>query len=201
MAGRYHHGDLPRALVDAALAIIADEGIGAMTLRGVARRAGVSHAAPLHHFRDLEALHRAIAAEGFEKLAGHQRAMAEHAKGSALDRFRAIGIAYVDFAEREPAYFRAMFHPRVADSSVDPTLAASAGAVFDLLLDAIRTAQAEGQVTADDPKELALVAWSTMHGLAALLMDGQLDHKGLLRGDARKLAAKLTNRLFLGLRP
>ena len=198
----YHHGDLPRALIDAALAIIATDGIAAMTLRGVARRAGVSHAAPLHHFRDLDGLHRAIAAEGFDLLARAQRAAADGAPDqTGLTRFRAVGIAYVEFAAQHPAYFRAMFHPRVADRSVDPALAANGGAAFELLLESVKGAQAEGSVADADPRELALSAWSMVHGLAALLSDGQLADRGFSTNDVTVLVTEASRRLFLGLRP
>lgn len=198
----YHHGDLPRALIDSAVALIAEDGIAALTLRGVARRAGVSHAAPVHHFRDLDGLHRAIAAEGFALLTAHQRkAAAEPGDANALERFRALGIAYIEFAAGHRAYFRAMFHPRVADRSMDPTLAASAGGAFDLLLAGVRAAQADGFLSDADPRDLAMAAWAMTHGAAELLVDGHLDHKGFGTVDVRGLATEVTGRLFLGLRP
>lgn len=201
-ARAYHHGDLPRALVDAAVALITSEGIGAMTLRAVARRAGVSHAAPVHHFGDLAGLHRAIAAEGLERLAAFQRAAADRVRADGtLAQLRAIGVAYVEFAAREPAYFRAMFHPRVAHRSNDPRLAATALAAFALLLDSIAAAQREHAVSDADPRELALLAWSTVHGLASLLADGQLDDIGFSMERATEIATMLTGHVIRGMHP
>lgn len=201
-ARRYHHGDLPRALIDAAVALIARDGIAALTLRAVARRTGVSHAAPVHHFGDLDGLHRAIAAEGFERMEAFQRAAADRARDEgALARLRAIGVAYVEFAAREPAYFRAMFHPRVADRSADPRLEATSTAAFHLLLDSIAAAQREGSVSDGDPRELALLAWSMVHGLASLLADGQLDDTGFASERATELATIITGHAFRGLHP
>lgn len=198
----YHHGDLPRALVDAAVALIASEGIGAMTLRAVARRAGVSHAAPLHHFGDLDGLHRAIAAEGFARMAAFQRAAADRVRDDgSLAQLRAIGVAYVEFAAREPAYFRAMFHPRVADRSADARLETTAGAAFGLLLDSIAAAQRDRAVSDADPRELALLAWSMVHGLASLLADGQLDDVGFASERAAELATIVTGHAFRGMHP
>ncbi|HET8576665.1 MAG TPA: helix-turn-helix domain-containing protein, partial [Methylomirabilota bacterium] len=96
--GRYHHGDLPRALVAAAVSLVEREGVDALTLRGAARKAGVSQAAPYRHFADKQALLAAVAEEGFKALSeAMRRASAPH-EGDPLGRFRALGEAYVEFA-------------------------------------------------------------------------------------------------------
>src|SRR3954451_21225511 len=99
----YHHGNLRRVLIDKALEAIADDGVAALSLRDVARRAGVSHAAPAHHFGDKAGVLTAIATEGFELLAGATRA----ASGDLLDR----GLAYIRFAVEHPAHYEVMFRP------------------------------------------------------------------------------------------
>jgi AcrR family transcriptional regulator len=197
----YHHGDLRRALLDASLEIIEKEGVSNLTLRDAARRAGVSHAAPKHHFGDLRGLHCAIAEEGYHKLRGHMtRARDAEPEAGALRAFKLIGMAYVDFAARHPGHFRAMFHPEVADRSDEPSLDQAAQAAYQLLLDVVHAAQAAGEIRADDTRDLALGAWSLVHGLAALAVDCQLANKGFSSTDPVALADALTDQLYRGMR-
>jgi AcrR family transcriptional regulator len=185
----YHHGDLRRALLDAALALIEQRGVSALTLREVARRAGVSHAAPAHHFGDLLGLQRALADESFEALRAFMLgAMAGAA--DADDALRRSGIAYVEFAAASPGRFRAMFHPAVRDASGHSRLAEAAA--YEVLLEALR-ARRGGRALGDaDAALLALAAWAPMHGLAALAVDRQLAGKGLPTTSPRALAELLT---------
>jgi AcrR family transcriptional regulator len=199
---RYHHGDLRRALLDAALEIIEQEGVARLTLRGAARRAGVSHAAPKHHFGDLRGLHCAIAEEGFRGLRDHMRhAQAAEPGASPLRALKLAGVAYVDFATRRPGHFRAMFHPEVAERSGRPALAEAAETAYTLLLAAVRDAQRAGEVRAHETHDLALGAWSLVHGLAALAVDGLLASKGFSTTNPVDLAAAITDQLYRGLRP
>lgn len=198
----YHHGDLRRSLLETSLQVIEQEGVSRLSLREVARRAGVSHAAPKHHFGDLRGLHCAIAEQGYRKLAEHMARARDAAPGaSPLLAFQRMGVAYVEFATRHPGHFRAMFHPEVADRSDQPALEQAAEAAYALLLDAMGAAQAAGEVRPHGTRELALGAWSMVHGLAALAVDRQLEGKGLSAGDAVALARELTDQLYLGLRP
>jgi AcrR family transcriptional regulator len=198
----YHHGDLRRALLEASLEIIEEEGVSHLTLRDAARRVGVSHAAPQHHFGDLRGLHCAIAAEGYRKLHAH---MAEARRAAPiatpLQAFQRVGVAYVDFAARNPGHFRAMFHPAVSDRSLTPELQEAADAAFNLLLDCVRAAQAAGEIRAGEPHDLALFVWSAVHGLAALAVDRQIRRKGFSSDDPVALAEGITDQLYQGLRP
>jgi AcrR family transcriptional regulator len=106
---RYHHGNLPQALRDAALALINEAGADALTLRGAAKRAGVSQAAPYRHFRNKEALLAAVAEEGFRAMAEAMGRRAAPHRADPAGRLRALGRAYVEFATRHPAHFRVMF--------------------------------------------------------------------------------------------
>jgi AcrR family transcriptional regulator len=195
----YHHGDLPRALVAAALEIIEEAGIGSLTLRSAARRAGVSHAAPLHHFGGISGLLAAVATKGFRGLERAIREAAADAQDS-LDALKRMGIAYVKFCGRYPAFFRAMFDVRLSDKQSHPALQEACDASFDLLVEAIRTCQKARLVREDDAAVLALTAWSMVHGLAALYVDGQLADKDLTGTDAGTLADLVTTQLYLGLR-
>lgn len=196
----YHHGDLAAALVRAALEIVDEGGIEALTLRAAARRAGVSHAAPAHHFGDLRGLLAAAAEESFRVKAEYTRRVVAAAPDHPLSRFRAIGAAYVTFAIRHPARFRVMFHPVLADKSDHPGLAEAAAASHTMLRSGIVACQAEGTVRPGDPGAIALLAWSAVHGLASLAINGQLHDKGYPT-EPDRLAEVLTEGLFLGLRP
>ncbi|HEU4430528.1 MAG TPA: TetR/AcrR family transcriptional regulator [Myxococcota bacterium] len=186
----YHHGDLRRALLDAALALIARGGVSALTLRAVARRAGVSHAAPAHHFVDLLGLLRALADESFEALRAHMLAAIEGAP-DAQSALRRSGIAYVEFAVANPARFRAMFHPAIGDDAKPSTAQAAA---YEVLLAGIRAVYGGRALGGHEAAELAFSAWAPMHGLAALAVDRQLEGKGLATTDPVKLAERLTAR-------
>src|SRR4051794_27635084 len=110
----YHHGDLQRALVDAAVALLAEGGAAAVTLREVARRAGVTHAAPYRHFADKAALLAAVAEEGFRALHDAVARAGAEAPDDPLARLAASGQAYLRFAMSHPAHYRVMFGPDVA---------------------------------------------------------------------------------------
>ena len=105
----YHHGDLRQALLAAAERELEEKGIEGFSLRGVAKRAGVSHAAPLHHFKDTRALLTALAAQGFERFLAAQRARQAKAAADGLSQLVASGMGYIDFALTHRAIFRLMF--------------------------------------------------------------------------------------------
>src|SRR5258707_1216881 len=107
--GRYHHGDLRRALIDAARVLVEREGRQALTLRAAARMAGVSQAAPYRHFPDKNALLAAVAEDGVRALAAWLRGAAARHEGDPLARLQALGVAYVTFAVTSTAHFRVMF--------------------------------------------------------------------------------------------
>ena len=201
----YHHGDLRRALLDAAWRLVAEKGLAALTLRELARAAGVSHAAPYHHFPSRTALLDALAEEGF---AGLDRAMGEAKAGPATGEQAAeaatpgpgdpraspaepgqtprpvegaevmvrLGRAYVDFACAHPEQLQVMFRPRHHESEgpPPPALVEIGAQAYGHLADAVRVCQAQGLAPAGDPDELALSAWSLVHGFASLWSQGQL---------------------------
>jgi AcrR family transcriptional regulator len=173
----YYGGDLRRDLLDAALEAIAEEGPSAVSLRSLARDLGVSHAAPANHFPDKAALFTAIAVEGFTLL-GQAMAGAIAQLGPdapAGQRFRAAGRAYTGFALVHPAHFAVMWQRDLLHPD-DPELAAAGDATFELLLGGVRDLQSEGWAPGADPQAVAYLAWSVVHGLAALWLGGSLRH-------------------------
>ncbi|MFJ3712818.1 TetR/AcrR family transcriptional regulator [Streptomyces sp. NBC_01387] len=154
----YHHGDLRRAVLTAALHVIASEGPSALSLRDLARRAQVSHAAPAHHFKDRAGLLTAIAIEGYDLLSA---ALAE------AEDLRDLGIRYVRFAAAHPAHFQVMFRPELLRPD-DPELLAARERTRSRLGTAV-----EGR--SDDPAIGFMAAWSMAHGFATLLLSHNLD--------------------------
>jgi AcrR family transcriptional regulator len=193
-------GGLRDTLVDAASALIARKGPQGFSLREVARRARVSEAAPYWHFADREALLAAVAERGFLEMA---RGMTEIRSriDDPLRGLRALGIGYVKFALAHPSYLRVMFGSEVPDKANYPSLKQAADRTFDLLVQAIRDAQTAGQVRAADSRELAVAAWSLVHGLAALLVDGKLKDHVKSPKEAERLAERVTEAFMLGLAP
>lgn len=182
----YHHGNLRESLLLAAEATLAARGLHGTTLRDVAKAAGVSHAAPYHHFASLNALLAAVAERGFVALGD---AMQEAtATPDTHERLLQIGQAYVRCARAQPERFRLMFAPQLAQAETYPALQAASNRAFGLLMAA---------ACAHDPvqgPELALTGWSLSHGLSNLLIDGALDHVPGAVQDRDALVRQLTLR-------
>jgi AcrR family transcriptional regulator len=196
-AGKYHHGELRRALLDATLAIAARAGTSAVSLRAVARRVGVSPQASYNHFPDHAALLSAAAEEGLRQLAKDLRE-ARDAESSPGARLEAIGIAYVGFASSHAANVRLFSAPDLADRRGAPALSAAYEDAFGVLLNAIEECQNAGVVRDGKARSLALAAWSTVHGLAWLFVDGQIGVSGV-QGDALDVARATLRLLLKGL--
>jgi AcrR family transcriptional regulator len=175
---RYHHGDLRRSLIQAGLQVLAEQGVDALTLREVARRAKVSQAAPYHHFAGKADLVTAIAQHGFEDFAGTLRAGADEVDGGALQRLTGMGLAYVRFAVANPALFRLLFRPELRGGNREEPAAEAmeraGSAAYQVFLDAVTAAVEEGSVQGS-VEDVAVAALSIVHGLATLLVDGPVD--------------------------
>jgi AcrR family transcriptional regulator len=169
----YHHGSLRAALIAAAEAELAETGIERFSLRSVAKRAGVSHAAPAHHFGDTRGLLTALAAEGFERFLATQRAREATAAPGQPDRIVAAGLGYIEFALAHPALFRLMFASERPDFAASPLLEASRAAYGHLLEN---VAEIRGGDPVGDEAGMTDVtaAWAIVHGLADLLQAGRL---------------------------
>ena len=168
-SSRYHHGDLRRALIEAALALVEREGIAGLTLRRVAGEVGVTHAAVYRHFKDKQALVDALAVEG---MAGMRETMAASLAGQsdAVDAFFAFCAAYVTYAVEHPAHFRVMYRGDVRKGAV----ADAKEEMMGMFIAGVEACQGTGAFAPGLPEPLAVTAWSLAHGLAALVVDGAL---------------------------
>ena len=181
----YHHGDLRRALLEAAVEAIAEVGPAAVSLRDLARRTGVSHAAPAHHFGDKAGLLTAVATDGFRRLAA---TLGETYQASA--NFLEVGVAYVRFAVTHRAQFEVMFRPELYHTD-DPQLIQARDAARALLYPPAAEA-------ANSPNGLDLragvAAWSLVHGLATLWLSHNLPPQ--LGDDPEQITREVAHHLF-----
>lgn len=193
---RYHHGDLPRALLHEAVRTIQTHGMAALTLRGVGERLGVSRTALYRHFADKQALLAAVAAEGFRTL---RAALVEAwgTGGRGREGFDAMGVAYVRFAVTHPAHYRVMFGGVVRPGDASRAVSHPGTDAFQVLVDAIAEQQQTGVVRGDDPRQLALYIWAVVHGVAMLALDGMLPPQV----PAHALIEFANNRLRTGIAP
>ncbi|GBR48013.1 TetR/AcrR family transcriptional regulator [Gluconobacter roseus] len=169
----YHHGDLRRALIDTALAMLAVDQNWAFTLREVARRTGVSHAAPYKHFRDREVLLRELARIGFVRLEETMTEAMSPAMPSTRAQFVAAAQACIGFACQNPALYRLMFSSD-ADKTMDPQLHEAAMSTFGILLGLLDKGQRNGSFRPVAVSALAAASWAQVHGLAMLEINKQL---------------------------
>jgi AcrR family transcriptional regulator len=159
-------------LIATAATLLAAEGVQAVTLRGIAKAAGVSHGAPLRHFPGRAQLLSAVATLGFLKLREHGEQLPD---ASARERLLAACHGYLDFALDNPAMFELMFRHDLIDAE-DPELSTANSAVFDFFADLIAEVQAEGWRADTDPRLLAASLWASLHGLAGLWLWGGLSN-------------------------
>jgi AcrR family transcriptional regulator len=166
-------GGARRHLIEVCRAHLDRQGLEGLTLRSVARQAGVSHGAPLRHFAGLGSLLAAVAAEGFRDLVAWIEADLGDAGDDPLERLRAAGRGYVGFACANPGVFELMFrHERHADA--DPELADAGAAAFLQLVGLVEAAQAAGWHKERAAADMAGVVWASVHGLASLWIPGTL---------------------------
>lgn len=172
-ANSYHHGDLAAALIEAAEAVITERGLEGFTLRECARRAGVSHAAPAHHFRDAKGLLTAVAAVGFERLTEAQK-KARAAEPKSRNRLLGVALGYLEFAFSHPTQFQLMFQQGLLDQE-DERYRAASRAAFAVYIETY--AEVYGFKFREDIEKIShpsvLREWAMVHGLATLTVQGQ----------------------------
>ncbi len=168
---RYHHGNLKKALTDAAVDIIKQYGKNGLTLRAVAQAAQVSRTAPYRHFKNKEAILAAVAEEGFRELAIRLDSIAAE-ETDVLERIFRQAHAYVSYARDNPARFAVMFGFNLQSYLLYPSLQRTATAAVMCLFQSVEACQEAGIVKTGDQIEIAFGAWMPIHGFAVLLING-----------------------------
>jgi len=187
----YHHGNLPAALLDAVESAIADCGVSGVSLRDVARRAGVSHSAPAHHFGSKAGMLTAFATLGYRMLVESVRREADElATEDCAARVAAMGQGYVRFAVSHPAHFELMFRADLLDPD-DGELVEARDTLNGILVDAIERCRAAGYLHGRPAKVVVAGAWSLVHGLAALWISGRLAER-TGEDDPQRVASAVT---------
>lgn len=190
-SGTYHHGDLRASLLAETAAMIAAGGVASVTMRELSRRLGVSRAAPYRHFPDKSSLLLAVAAQGFERLQTRLREVDAAAPPASGERLRRMGEAYLRFALENPAQYRLMYGKEALERGDRPELGEAANELFALLGEVIRALQRAGAIKRGNVEAQAYSAWGAVHGLASLLIEGQIDPSveldALIRASTRTL--------------
>jgi len=172
----YHHGDLRAALMTQTLALVASDQAHRIGFRELARLLKVSRTAPYRHFASVDALLAAVASEGFSAFLVALDAALQSVKGGARDSFLELGVAYIEFALQKPAHYRLMFDQKFYKKTDFPEVGVLAAKAF-ALLKATVAACLPKDATDQQKVEIASLAWACVHGLAKLMIDGQLATK------------------------
>lgn len=192
----YHHGDLRQALLETTLRLVAERGAEGFSLREAAREVGVSPAAAYRHFADKPALLAALAAEGHGRLAAAMEKGAARVDEAAppparaAERFVAIGRAYVEFALKNSSFFRVMFGPACQGEDFEPCCAPSGRDPYRILSDTLDELVRTGAIPPARRAGAEIPAWSAVHGLATLLVDGALPVTARQRAGAFVVVAR-----------
>ena len=183
----YHHGDLKNALVKAGVEILAEEGLGGLSLRKVAKQTGVSHAAPYSHFADKQALIAAISTEGFKQLFNQIKAVVASHRDDPENLLIETAWTYLQFALNEPDRFKLMFSS-VLDKEKDyPDFVEISQNNFRQLVEIVELCQQANILKAGEPDLIALSVWGTVHGFISLLLEGQISHTVLEKGSLKEI--------------
>jgi AcrR family transcriptional regulator len=193
----YHHGDLRRALIDAALQLAAEGGPAAVSVREAARRAGVSPGAPFRHFESRDAMMMAVAAETQRRFRAEiAAALAEAPADDPLSRYRGFGLAYLRWAMRNPAYFEIISSGRYFDHDAAAELSRDNAELIGLTGRLLAEAFAAGQLRSVDLKQVQLAGRALVYGFARMNIDGHLPRWGVAVADAGRAAEAILD-LFI----
>ena len=186
----YHHGYLPRALAQAATALIEQRGADKLSLREVAASVGVTHSAAYRHFEDKTALLAAIAEVGYLELGAALRAAIQGADADPLSRLRAFGDAYVTFAFDHPARYGVMCGPRLNEGGRFPALEEAISAVITIVTNEIRAGQEQGILRPGRTRDIGISIWVFAHGYVELV------HRRRVKVKNREVAVEYFRTLF-----
>jgi AcrR family transcriptional regulator len=193
----YHHGDLKNALIKAGADILSREGVSALTLRKVAQKAGVSHAAPYAHFADKQALIAAISTEGYKNLYEQIAQVAERYRADPLRRFVEASWAYVQFALDEPDQFKVTLSGMIEKEQDYPAFVETAKQTCNLVVDIVAQCQAAGILREGAADLTAVSVWALIHGFVTLLLENQVSHTVRNRFTVREMFIFTLNQITL----
>ena len=192
---KYHHGDLKNALIQAGIEILSEEGVGELSLRKVAQRAGVSHSAPYAHFADKQALIAAISTEGYRRLYEKLLTVYQIYTGDPLRQLVEAAWIYARFAAEDKAHFKITFSGIIEKEKDYPEFVEMSQRSFSVVVDIVRACQADGILEAGPTDAVAVSVWSLVHGFVSLLLDGQISHTVTERMSTREMLIFVLNRI------
>ena len=197
--GLYHHGDLKQALVQAGLALAEESGQAGVSVREAARRAGVSPAAPFRHFPSRASLMAAIAEEAMRRFRREADLALKDSAAEPLARMRAVGVAYLRWALRNPAHFEIVSTAGLFDFSASSSVfEADNSHIRGLLKDAVTEAAEQGQLRVDDANLVELAGRAMVYGFARMKIDGHFPRWGVKDADAERLAEAILDLFIAG---
>jgi AcrR family transcriptional regulator len=170
----YHHGDLKNALIQSGVKILAKEGVAGLSLRKVAKKAGVSHAAPYAHFHDKQALIAAISADGLRRLYEQMSLVVDAYPNKPAKQLTEGAKAYLHFAQEHPDQFRIMFSGVIESEKDHPDYVEMSIKSYQRVIRIVEACQAQGVLRSESAEALGVALWSVVHGLTMLLIEGQL---------------------------
>lgn len=197
MSVPYHHGDLKNALIQAGVEILASEGLGGLSLRKVAKHAGVSHAAPYSHFADKQALIAAISTEGFKQLFVQIKEIVEAHRDHPKSLLIETAWAYVQFALNQPDRFKLMFSSVLEKEKDYPDFVEYSQKNFAQLVEVVTVCQSAGILRPGPPDLTAVSIWAAVHGLVMLILEDQVSNYVLNQFTLKELLLNTLDQLTL----
>jgi AcrR family transcriptional regulator len=195
MMNTYHHGDLKNALIQAGIEILSEEGVKGLSLRRVAKRAGVSHTAPYAHFTDKQALVAAISTEGFKRLYTQLAQLDKKYGSDPLKKLVEVAWSYVQFAVNDPEHFNITFSGIIEKEKDYPAFVEISQQSFAFIIKTVADCQSAGIIRSGPTELIAIHIWGAIHGLATLLIEDQLSHIVLEAYSLRNIVISTLNLL------
>ena len=191
----YHHGDLKNALIQAGIEILAKEGVKGLSLRRVAKKAGVSHTAPYAHFADKQALVAAISTEGYKKLYDELTRIDREFGSDPVKKLVEVAWSYVQFAVNDPAHFKITFSAVIEKEKEYPSFVEISQQSFAFIVEMVAECQNAGILRAGSSDLISVHLWGAIHGLATLLIEDQLSSTVLEKYPLREMLISTLNLL------
>lgn len=195
---KYHHGDLKNALIKAGIKILSKEGVSGLTLRKVAKQAGVSHSAPYAHFADKQSLIAAISTEGFKQLYAQLDAAILSKKNDPKQQLKAGAWTYVQFAIDNTDAFKIMFSGVLEKERDYPSFVEISHKTFDRVVEIVKSCQEAGVLHPAPPEVMAVAVWGQLHGIVSLVLEGQVSHVVLDRYSIREIVSFALEQIIPG---